>query len=633
MNAHPTETASPRPGADQTPVPMPAGKWAVAWFVLRWSLILLPAALTVRLVALNAVNLMLWDDWLFGAEWVRFLEGKLDWRELFGVHMEHRQVLARAFSLGLHQLFGGDVRAQNGITLVCLAATAGMMLWLLRRTVGPLRGANTWLAFALMVALFSPVQWQTLLWAITFALFLSMALFAAALVPWFSRLSEKAAFPLSFFFALLDTVAFANGLLVWLLVPLAIVFSRPQLAWRKRGLWLGLWVLGGVVVLTLYFHNFNNTVNAAYAYGQGAENTLAHSAQYALAHPGKFVLFVATALGGNLCRGLPVENMAAATGIGLLCLGLGAVAVARLAGTYRRDGGTQLAAGLPWLLLCGFSVGTAVMLALGRMWIGAGLPQAITARYTTHAVFLTASLPVLLVVAGHRWIPRPAIVGTAALAGLLALQSIQWCYGARMMEVWRNSRYADLALTRFCGLLPDGQAFGVTAGDGAFGCQVARDLNRLGLLDPPLLPDRRLANLKVSERTLPSRLAAFTAWETEANGKPSVSGYSVLSSGRPVDLILFTQEVGGEEEIVAIFPPAVTTNSPIPAPRRDYEFTRLRRPDKPVACAWSGHPYPIREILPDQPIRAYAYDAEHNKVFRIPDERADGPPVLRPRNR
>ena len=137
----------------------------------------------------------------------------------------------------------------------------------------------------------------------------------------------------------------------------------------------------------------------------------------------------------------------------------------------------------------------------------------------------------------------------------------------------------------------------------------------------------------MSERTLPSGLAAFTAWETEANGKPSVSGYSVLSSGRPVDLILFTQEVGGEEEIVAIFPPAVTTNSPIPAPRRDYEFTRLRRPDKPVACAWSGHPCLLREILPDQPIRAYAYDAERNKVFRIADERADGPPVLRPRNR
>jgi hypothetical protein len=49
---------------------------------------------------------------------------------------------------------------------------------------------------------------------------------------------------------------------------------------------LGVWIAGAIVVFGLYFHNFTNTVNPAYAYGQGGENTLAHSAVHAITHPG-----------------------------------------------------------------------------------------------------------------------------------------------------------------------------------------------------------------------------------------------------------------------------------------------------------------------------------------------------------
>ena len=604
----------------------------VAWAVLRWLVLLAPAMITTWLVKSHAVNMMLWDDFLFGAEWVRFEQGTLDWRELFGVHMEHRQVLARSLSLLLHQIFDDDIRAQNALSVIFLWATAGMMLWLAKRTLGDLRGTNYWLAFALMLALFSPIQWQTLLWAICFALFMSMAFFTAAVLPWFSRLSDGKAFAVSFGFALLDTVAFANGLMVWFLVPVAMVFGRPASPWKSRRRMLAVWVAGAAIVLGLYFHNFTNTVNPAYAYGQGGENTLAHSAVYAITHPVKFVLFVGTLLGGNLSRGLQVDNLLAASVIGMTALLLVLLVLVCLARSARADGLASLVPAVPWLVLGAFSIGTAAMIGLGRAWIGDGLPQAITARYTTHAIMLTGVLPILVAFAGRRWLPGAKTLGIVALTSLVVLQATQWVFGARMMQVWHHSRLADLALSRFAGLFPDGSAFAVTAGDGPFGCQVLRDLNAMDRVNQKLLPDTRLSRLDTKPKSLTPDKAGFTRWDIDAKGHVLVAGYACVAKDHPADLVLFTQKINGVEEIIAVLSASVTTPAIAPRQHREFEFTRFAKADNTSLYAWKGPPILLQKPVEDQAIQAYAFDEARDRIFLIPDLRPENAGVVRVRN-
>lgn len=604
----------------------------VVWTVLRWLLLFAPALLTSVLVWRHAVNMMLWDDFLFGAEWVRWEQGNLDWRELFGVHMEHRQVLARSFSLLLHQIFDDDIRAQNALSVMFLWGTAGMMLWLMRRTLGVLRGVNYWIAFAMMLALFSPIQWQTLLWAICFALFMSMALFTAAVLPWFSRLADRTAFAVSFGFALLDTVAFANGLMVWFLVPIAMVFGRPDTPWKSRWRMLAVWLTGALVVFGLYFHNFTNTVNPAYAYGQGGENTLAHSAVFAFTHPFRFVLFIGTLLGGNLSRGLQVDNLHAAMAIGLSSLLLMSLVLVGLAWGVRKDGWASLVPALPWVILGAFSIGTAAMIGLGRAWIGEGVLQAITARYTTHATMLTASLPVLVLLAGRRWLPRARVAGIVALTCLVALQATQWVFGARMMEVWHHSRLADRALSRFVGLLPDGNGFGVTAGDGPFGCRVLGDLNTMNLMGKTLLPDTRLNRLDTKPKTLPPEKGGFTEWKIDGNGRVHVTGYASVAIGHPADIVLFVQKINGTEEIVAILSASVSRTAVAPRQHRDFEFTRLAKADNANLYAWKGSPIMLRKPIEGEAIRAFAFDEARNRLYLIPDLRPETAGTVRVRN-
>lgn len=602
------------------------------WSITRWFFLLLPGILTTWLVHTHAVNSMLWDDFLFGAEWVRWENGDLDWRELFGVHMEHRQVIARSLSLLMHQIFDEDIRAQNGLSLVFLWATAGMMLWLLRRGAGPLRGGNWWLAFAMMAAMFSPIQWQTLLWAITFALFVSMACFTASVLPWFTRLGDRTAFGISFFFALLATISFANGLLVWALVPVAILLARPLVPWKSRLRMLALWLAGGGIVAALYFSDFGNTVNEAYAYGQGGENTLSHSATHAIHYPGRLLAFVATLQGGNLSRGLPFETITAAACIGGLLLFLFMAAAAAHFVPARSDAFAELPKVLPWFLLGAFGIGTAALIGFGRMWIGDSLAQAVSGRYTTHAILLTASLPVIAALGFRRqsWIPRAA--GTGALAILLALQFIQWTYGIRMMDHWRNSRFADLAMLRFSALFPDKRAFSITSGDGPFGCQVAEDIHAMGRLSPRLLADLKLKSLGSMRPELPESKAAFTMWETDGTGETNIAGYAALGSDRPADLIVFTQKVENEEQIIAIHTPVFPRTSLGPRPIKDYEFTRISKVDDATYFGWKGQPVFLQAEDPGKPIRAYVFDAEKRRIFPIKDLRPESKPRVRLRN-
>lgn len=604
------------------------------WSVSRWIVLLAPAILAVVLVRANSVNALLWDDWWLADDWVKSLRGELSWKDLFAVQMEHRLAVPRAISLGLHYLADGDTRAQNAISLLMLGVVALILLVMARKTLGPLRGWNWWIALAIMMAIFSPIQWQPMLWPIIFTVYVALALVTGAVAVWFTRCRRWVAFGIASFCAILATLTFATGMLAWFLVPVAMVLvDREDVPWKPRLAMAGCWFALAGLVFGLYFHDFSNDVHPQYSYGQGNENTLSHSVAHALGHPDKLLGFVAAVMGGNQARGWPVDNLSSARVFGGICLGLYLILGFWVALAWRKRGGEWGRLMLPWLLFGAMSVGTASMLSLGRMWIGEGA-QAITARYTVHAIMLSAALPPMVALCGRRWLPaRWAPAGAAALAIFLFVHAHQWFYGERMMVVWRDSRWSDVAMTRFCGLLPDVRAFTYVAGDGAFGCRIARELDERGLMGPPLLKDLQFSNLGYEGRKLNEKQAGFTSWEDLSGGRANVTGYATVGRQRPADLVLFTQEGQNGEEIRALRTPIFITPAEAPVAHRDFEFTRHKKVEGPERFNWSGEAIILKPLDLNLPIKAYAYDASRRRTYLIPDLRPSNVPSMRPRAR
>jgi hypothetical protein len=603
----------------ETPL-LPARERLFGW--ARAALLWLPALVTAWLVKTHAVNAMLWDDWWLAEDWLKHLKGEFRWIDLFAVQMEHRLAVPRAISLGLNSIFEGDVRAQNGVSLLALAAIAAMMLRLVRTTFGPLRGSTWWMAFAMMLALFSPVQWQPLLWPIIFTVYLAMAFVVGAVLVWFRP--GRGVWPIfafSLVLAVLATLTFASGMLAWPLVALAILFGPRPVEPRRKMVCAGLWISASAICLALYFHDFSSNVHYQYAYGQAGDNTVERSASFVLKHPERVFGFVSAAVGGNLARGWPEDNLKAARFFGSLMMFIFALALTgvvrrRLAGDH--DG---FGRGLPWLLVGASSVGTALMLVMGRMWIGDG-PQAVTARYTMHGILLAGSVPALLAFAMPARSDHWLSLAKGPLLGIfLSILALQWMYGRRMMEMWSNSRWSDAGMIRFAGLLKDPTHFGYVSGDGEFGVRVAKELDALRHLSPPLLENRLLANLKVSPHPLEGTESGFLSFEFKAENGAIAGGYASVGGDRPADLVLFTQDGPEGEEIRGLRAPLFIVSSASAIAHRDFEFTRNYKPEEKERFNWSGPLTLLRPFDPRLPVRAYAYDAKRRRAYPIPDLR------------
>ncbi|MFM7180023.1 MAG: hypothetical protein ACKO2G_00950 [Verrucomicrobiales bacterium] len=591
--------------------------------VLLWS----PALVTAFLVKTHAVNSMLWDDWWLAEDWLKYLKGEFRWTELFAVQMEHRLAVPRAISLGLNTLFEGDIRAQNAVSLLALVAIAAMMLRLVQKSFGPLRGGTWWLAFAMMAALFSPVQWQPLLWPIIFTVYLAMALVVGAVLVWF-RSGRKVwpIFAISLCLAVLATLTFASGMLAWPLVVLAIVFGPHPGETRQKAKCAGLWVAAAAICLSLYFHDFSSDVHPQYAYGQAEENTVDRSAGFLLKHPERVFGFVSAAVGGNLARGWPEENLYMAKIFGSLML---LIFLLVFVGAVRRRFGGDIdgfRTRLPWLLVAATSVGTAAMLALGRMWIGDG-PQAVTARYTMHGILLAGSLPALVAFLMPARKDHWLSMAKGPLFGIfLSILALQWMYGRRMMEIWSNSRWSDAGMIQFAGLLADPSHFSYIAGDGEFGVRVAKEINALKHLSPPLLENRLLKNLKTNKHSVNDRNSAFLSFVLTPEKGAIAEGYSKIGDERPADLVLFTQDGPEGEEIRGLRTPLFIVSSASAIAHRDFEFTRNYKPEEKEKFNWGGPVTILAPFDPALPVRAYAYDAKRRRAFSIPDQRPERRP-------
>lgn len=587
-------------------------------------LIALPGLVLTLLVHDLAVDSPFFDDFTFLEDWIKYKSGTLHFSDLFTAHMEHRVVLPRFMALGLHLVLGRDLRWQNLTTLLLLWGTGWNLLRIFGRTTGAALRSGWIPLLAMSALLFCAIQWQAILWPICFEIFLPMFFFTLGINFWIRSQKPTRAFVISALGAIGGTVSFANGALIWPLMLPALWWLRDDLARSQRHRLIGAWLVIAAVTIVLYTHRFSNSAPGQFAYGQGNDVTVEHSARYFVGNLDKAAGFISALLGCHLSRGLHLQNIVAAQCVGgvsfvayLTCLAIV---------WWQRKDTPLLKSTLPWLMLGAFSIGTATMIAIGRMWLTKSGSLAITVRYVTHAIPLTLALIALAFILGRRFAQSAALLpklGLLACGIVLMLTGMEWVYGSRNMELWREARLQGEALLLFTDVIPSKGFLGPVSGDGDYGARIMSDLNRLHLLRQPLLSSLDLHQFHVSSADLRPRLGQFKMLQQTKEGELITDGFAELPNQRPADLIIFSWSPNpGVDTIFGI-----ATLERIPryfaeCSYRDYEFLSVTPFGPDVICQWSESV--SFASLPPQgaKITAWALDVEKKRIFRIDDARA-----------
>lgn len=361
---------------------------------------LVPAAVTATQVLGSLPNVPFWDQWQFTETLALAREGRLSLADLWAPHNEHRIPLARILLLDLARVSDWDVRWELGLNLLLAAGTLGLLIHVLRRTVGTVApGAVPWIVLCAAVLLFSPAQWEGFVWGWTAQIFLvqlAAALLAASVLHARGRWGDLA---LQLVATAAGALSYGAGLALLAIAPLAALFGPGPGTRRRRLAQAGIASAFGLLLALAYAHGNPGPAE------DGVELTGSTTWR-------GFAGFVLGWIGAGTGTHLPA-----------VALGLGIAGVASFAAcaAWIACRAPELRRALaPWLALGIFALGAAVLTAGGRL--GYGYEQALIPRYVTLSLLFWIAWLAVAALALARWLasasfPRAGLAAAAAAAG------------------------------------------------------------------------------------------------------------------------------------------------------------------------------------------------------------------------
>lgn len=595
--------------------------WSLAKALVPYLIILWPAWVLCRWISRDAINAPFLDDYMSVPLFDKAAHHQLTAHDFFAAQMEHRIAWVRVVQLAFHKAWPRHLWiAQvwyNWVLLVVTLVNVGVLL----RQSGLQPFRRHWPLTALAsLCLFSPVQFNIILWPFMHQV-VSLAFFlTTALIVWRKNWPAPLRFFLGLFCALAATLSFTAGFLVWVVLLPVMVWNAPMPSGTARKVIVAAWILALLVTAGFYFHDLKNEVGGDYAMGQGETATLGRDLREFANDPLKAARYAARILGSPLMRGSTLDLMQSSLVSGVVLLSLFAFCLGWW--LWRIRDGDFRRRMLPWLAMGAYAVGTAIAITMGRVWIGISGAYALSTRYVIHATPLVIALPVLLwliaedvsqrYVRTQRWLPRILAVAGTALA-MLHLPG--WAYGGNMMEAWSSSRKRGASSTRFfksgCvveNCYPDTPSPDYLLAD------------QLHLLDPPMLTSRRLEEIPASPHPLSETFAAWSSLRI-TNGTGIAEGRAILKQRwRPVDAIVFARQI--DVKHWEIFHVAQVTALPLYLSNmivRDLEF--MYQPPDGVyqnLSTFSAH-FDLKRLPQGKSIvAAWAYDYDVRRVSLIP---------------
>ncbi len=559
-------------------------------------LTLLPAIMLTILIYKYAVNIP-HEDGLFtpGILISKTANSFLTFEDLFKQGNESRVVIPRLIVIGLAFLTDWDVRFQMFVSLLLAGLTSFNIYYILKKTTSYHHGLCFFLTLLANLLIFSPIQETNWLWGNQIMIFIPIACLTASLAIFYS----SCLFPLKVIFAILyssiATFSFANGMLCWvLLIPLFMYKYRQPVHNR---FWIILLTFFMVCNLIIFFWGYD--------FPQSRQLQ-----SYILANPIKAFHYFICLLGLPLNHFFSIQITAISGYIifstFLFCMF-----------NIIKTNASTFKCSIPWLIIAGYSILTALMITFGRA--DAGEEQLYAYRYTSFSIYITVALVFLLAHIYQYTVQhhiRQKIIVKILIIFLIFFftltSSSTSLYGIQRMKKSHQIRLGERACFAFMNTLPSHTEFRNHPVITSHFLQLMFEVSIIrnsGFWKHPYIEDLNIRNIqghisnpKMQSGTLEG-IRKIHSNKYEAYGKAFLPGQK-----EPANAVLLTYKYD-EQYILFEYTVGPFTDKP--------KDTRLFNQWNYLSCKWTST-FTARDLPAGElEIYAWAYDALHGTAYLL----------------
>ena len=561
-------------------------------------LLALPALWLAYLMFTYAVDIPYGDQWDGIAPlFAKMRAGTLGFGDFFAFHNEHRIFFPRLLIFPLAKLTHWNVRAEVGLIFV-LACLCAVNIWRIALATGFRRERSLFGLFLLVnLMLFTPMQWENVLWGFQVGFFLPLVTITA--LPWTASVGRRPTnFVLTMILCLVTTFSIASGFTSWLLATPLLWFGRERQHSRREWILWVIWIAIAVASVLLYFHGY-----------KGPDR---HPNQWeALQEPVLLCQFILAYLGNPFCAGTQLDRSLVAQLMGGTLLIFLVVAVIYL-WRWRKDR-ELVGRALPWVSLSCFTLISAVLTMFGR--INYGIDGAIQSRYVSFAVLLPIGLLFLGALIGkHCRVQNPRRAETLRLDYAISITVFALLFffstnaALRIWPMFQHDRLTGKAVLALRNLVDEPRAIArYVHHDAARARELADALDQVSYLRPQPL---RSAHIReIARPTGGMKMGALQGATQGPDGHVIASGWAVLPmSDRVADSVILAYEKDDGDPIIFARANVNKLRDDIAAELGDPAY-RL--------CGWELNWAP--ESVPKDAIRvtAWAFDAETLSAYEV----------------
>jgi hypothetical protein len=573
------------------------------WFAIVTCLV---PVISLLLVVAYGVDVPVADDWSFAPTFLEAAGGRVTLDTLLQQVNDSRPLFPRLLFLALSAPGRWNPRVSMVLQQLLVAANAGGFFWLWRRTRRPEDPGLGAAGLAVVIVLFSQVQYENFYWGVQILFQMPIACLIGSLMLIASRQSFGIVMAGVAALCTVATFSHANGAICWPLTGVAVLGMRDPAARRSTMAWTA-WIGAALVNTAVYLHGY---------VGAGAAGPLD-----ALRAPIDFALAYLAYLGSSLSYGedrFVIGFSETRFAIAAVC---GAAILAGLvaaAAYVRREAGLRRRA-FPWLVLAAYSLGTGFAATLGRFMLGR--TYMLSSRYVAFSAVGIASAIVLARLcltdyarlqardrpdtAAHA---RTAVTAVTAIVATLSLVA-----SVDMLKTVRDTSAQRLqmqAVVQFIASTPESVKQDVFDTFAQAATLQAPRLQRAGYLRTPDGVTWAAASSTPVAGCLDGR-------KQEADGSWRLSGWTLLPNrDTPADAILVTAMGAPEgafetslqtpagERIVSVAVPN--------RPRPDLRFARRLR-----YAPMAGWEIPFAPDTPLRTLRFWALDVRAQRVYPL----------------
>ncbi len=529
-------------------------------------------------VWIYGVDVPVGDQWSIADFFQRHAAGMLRAADWFEQSNDSRPFFPRLVFFGLTRVGAWHPVAEMLVSQVLLLASAIGIATLWRRTQVDDRDADTGALLTAFLALYSLAQMENLYWGVQIVVYAPFVCLIGALVLAHSRRSWFVVLAGSAACCIVATYSYANGVLCWLLVPVALLCARGRGSRQVLWLWLA-WAAVAIVTILLYFTNYIGGTQSV----RGGSRTAFDAALAYLAY-----------IGAGLSFG-PDRFWVAVTCGATVLLALAAV----IAYVVRHQ---MMQRASPWLILAAYTLISGVAIVDGRL--GAGREYMLASRYVTFSAPVLVALVFLVSQCLADFAARQVVNGERAsvdhlrtivicvIAILSVVASVESLAPIRETATQRRQAKAVLQYVAVAPASLLEQQFYFMA---PFVQPRGLDLQRAGYLPSP----------RDTTWVTTSTAGCIDGRRQQDDGTWMTSGWTLLPErNRPADAVLVTRGAKPEDGLVAIVVPTD------------------RRPDLAYARRSSAIPLAGWRVQLDDPtaradLRFWAIDATARRAYRL----------------